>query len=292
MAQTPDLQPHLLELIRRASTVLPPDVVGAIERARAEEEPDSPARAVLGTVLENVHMAGEAGTPICQDTGTPIFRVHHPTGVSTAAIGTQIEGALAQATERSWLRPNAVDSITGKNSGDNVGIGFPTVELIEWPESRYRAELMLKGGGCENVSGQIALPDTSLNAGRDLDGVRKAVLKLVQQAQGKGCGPGILGVAIGGDRGSGYKWAKKQLFRRLDDSNPDQELAELEETILEQGNTLEIGPMGFGGRTTLLGVKVGALHRLPASYYVSVAYMCWACRRAGVTVEGDEATHD
>ncbi|MDI6814385.1 MAG: fumarate hydratase, partial [Desulfitobacteriaceae bacterium] len=137
----------------------------------------------------------------------------------------------------------------------------------------------LKGGGCENVGAQYSLPYNALKAGRDLEGVRKVVLDAVHQAQGQGCAPGILGVAIGGDRGSSYYASKEVLFRHLDDENENPELAQLEKRLTEEANQLGIGPMGFGGKTTVLGTKITALNRLPASFFVTVSYMCWAYRR-------------
>lgn len=285
----PQLTEQFVELVRRAATILPGDMRNAISEAKTQEAPGSAAEGALDTIMLNVKMAETNSTPICQDTGTPIFEIFHPLGVSTRALADQIRSAVGVATKHSYLRPNAVDSITGKNSGDNTGEDFPTMHFHEWDEDFIHVDLLLKGGGCENVSTQYKLPDGGLGAGRDLDGVRKVVLDAVMQAQGKGCGPGVLGVAVGGDRGSSYIKSKLQLFRPLDDANPDPQLAELEETIMAQGNELGIGPMGFGGKTTLLGVKVGAQHRLPASYFVSIAYMCWANRRASmdVTLTGD-----
>ncbi len=284
-----DLTEAFVELIRRAATDLPADMQQALERAKASEEPGSAAERALAAILDNVEMARTAATPICQDTGTPIFEVHYPPGVSTRELAGYIRRAAALATERAYLRPNAVDSLTGKNSGDNTGEEFPTIHFYEWDEPAIHVELLLKGGGCENVSTQYKLPDSGLKAGRDLEGVRRVVLDAVHQAQGKGCSPGVLGVAIGGDRGTSYIKAKQQLLRPLDDTSPNPELAELEERITEEANQLGIGPMGFGGRTTVLGTKIGALHRLPASYFVSVAYMCWANRRAVMDIRlGDE----
>ncbi len=279
-----DLVDEFLELVRRAATVLPEDMVQALERGRAQEEPGSAAEQALATILKNVAMAREKSTPICQDTGTPIFEVHHPFGVSTRMLTEQIHEAVAQATAKAYLRPNAVDSLTGKNSGNNLGLDFPTIHFHEWDEDRIFITLQLKGGGSENVSTQYKLPDARLGAGRDLEGVRRAVLDAVVKAQGKGCAPGVLGVAIGGDRGTGYIVAKRQLLRKIDDVNPDPQLAALEARILEEANELGIGPMGFGGKTTVLGVKVGVAHRLPACYFVTVAYMCWANRRAEMNV--------
>ena len=151
--------------------------------------------------------------------------------------------------------------------------------------------LVLKGGGCENVGAQYSLPNAQLKAGRDLEGVRRVALDAVVKAQGQGCAPGVLGIAVGGDRGASYAWSKQQLFRPLGDRNPDPELAALEETIKAQANELGIGPMGFGGQTTVLDVQMDTMHRLPASFFVSVSYMCWANRRRSMTVRGDEVTY-
>ena len=282
-----DFTESLVELVRRASTILPDDMVSAISDAAGKEDANSAAEGALNTILDNVKMARTNSTPICQDTGTPIFEISYPLGVSTRVLADQIRQAVGIATERSYLRPNAVDSLTGRNSGDNTGEDFPTMHFHEWDEDHIHVDLLLKGGGCENVSTQYKLPDGGLGAGRDLEGVRRVVLDAVYQAQGRGCGPAVLGVAVGGDRGAGYIKSKRQLLRKLDDVNPDSELADLEETIYEEGNELGIGPMGFGGKTTLLGVKIGSLHRVPASYFVSIAYMCWANRRASMDVTFD-----
>lgn len=286
-----NLTDAFVELIRRAATLLPADMEKALREAKNHEETGSAAEGALNSIIQNVEMARSQSTPICQDTGTPIFEIHYPVGVSTRQLEAQIRSACAIATERSYLRPNAVDSLTGKNSGDNTGIDFPTIHFYEWDEEGIAVDLLLKGGGCENVSTQYKLPNTELGAGRDLEGVRRVVLEAVHQAQGLGCAPGVLGIAIGGDRGASYVKSKQQLLRPLDDTNPEPQLAELEERLLEEGNKLGIGPMGFGGKTTLLGVKVGTLHRLPASYFVSVAYMCWANRRAHMRVRGEEITY-
>lgn len=286
-----DLTDAFVELIRRAATQLPADMEHALRKAKEKEEAGSAAEGALDTILKNVEMARTNATPICQDTGTPIFEIQYPVGVSTRQLADQIRRACAIATEKAYLRPNAVDSLTGKNSGDNTGIDFPTMHFHEWDEEGIKVDLLLKGGGCENVSTQYKLPNAELGAGRDLEGVRRVVLDAVDKAQGLGCAPGVLGIAIGGDRGASYIKSKQQLLRPLDDTNPEPELAELEERIRDEGNLLGIGPMGFGGQTTLLGVKMGTLHRLPASYFVSVAYMCWANRRASMHVMGEEIAY-
>jgi fumarate hydratase class I len=288
-----DLTPAFLELIRRTATDLPPDVEDALVGARDQEESDSAAYGVMETILDNVKLARENSTPICQDTGTPIFFVHHPAGVSTRKLQEQIRAAVELATEKAYLRPNAVDAITGVNSGNNLGDdAFPTIHFEEVEGNELVVDLILKGGGCENVSAQYSLPNSSLGAGRDLEGVRRVALDAVHQAQGKGCAPGVLGVAIGGDRGSSYAGAKEALLRMLEDENPDPTLNELEKQLMDETNLLGIGPMGLGGETTVLGVKIKGMHRLPASFYVSIAYMCWAHRRRRMIINGDDARFD
>jgi fumarate hydratase, class I len=283
-----DISANILELVRLTSTDLPPDIEASIRHAAKQEEPGSAASGALETILKNVELSRQNSTPICQDTGTPIFYVYYPEGWSTKALRQQIESAVAQATKKAYLRPNSVDSITGKNSGNNLGgKHFPTIHFEEVEGDVLTVELMLKGGGCENVGAQYSLPNDDLNAGRDLAGVRKVVLDAVFQAQGQGCAPGILGVAIGGDRGSSYLASKETLYRKLDDVNPDPQLMSLENTLVEEANQLGIGPMGFGGKTTLLGTKITHLNRLPASFFVSVSYMCWAYRRRKMTITND-----
>ena len=282
----------LLELIRIASTDLPPDVENKLRKAVEQEEPGSAARGALETILKNVELSRKNSTPICQDTGTPIFYVCYPEGWSTRQLRQQIEEAIATATKRAYLRPNAVEALSGKNSGDNLGGDhFPTIHFEEVDGDTLTIDLMLKGGGCENVGAQYSLPDTHLGAGRDLAGVRKVVLDAVQKAQGQGCAPGILGVAIGGDRGSSYYASKEVLFQNLESQNPDSGLAEMEKRLTDESNQMGIGPMGFGGQTTVLGTKMTSMHRLPASFFVSVSYMCWAYRRRRMTLQGDQVSY-
>jgi len=287
-----DLTNPILELIRLTATDLPPDVEAGLRDAVEQEEMGSAARGALETILKNVEMARQNSTPICQDTGTPLFFVQHPEGWSTRRLRKQIQQAVAEATRLAYLRPNAVDSLSGVNTGNNIGDDhFPTVHFEEIEEDELRIDLMLKGGGCENVGAQYSLPNSALGAGRDLAGVRKVTLDAVQKAQGKGCAPGILGIAIGGDRGSSYAASKETLLRQLEDNNSNPELASLEKRLTEESNQLGIGPMGFGGRTTVLGTKITTTHRLPASYFVSVSYMCWAYRRRRMVVNDDQISY-
>ncbi len=293
----PDITEKVLELIRRTSTDIPPDVEASLRKAIGDEEKGSAAQGALETILSNIELSRKNGTPICQDTGTPIFRVRHPEGWSTRKMREQIRAALAQATKLSYMRPNAVDSLTEKNSGNNLGgEEFPTIhfeeeEAAEQGDGRLVVELMLKGGGCENVGAQYSLPDESIGAGRDLAGVRRAVLDAVQKAQGLGCAPGILGVSIGGDRGSGYVASKAALYTTIGTRNADPEVAAMEERLTKEANSMGIGPMGFGGKTTIIDTKIVGMHRLPASYFVTISYMCWAYRRRRMILEGDRVEY-
>jgi fumarate hydratase, class I len=288
-----DLTQAIVELMRLTSTNLPEDMQKALTEARDHEEKGSAAQSALTTILGNVELSRKNSTPICQDTGTPIFYVRHPEGWSTRKLREQIRAATVEATQKSYLRPNAVDSVSDKNSGNNLGDdAFPTIHFEEIEGEELTIDLMLKGGGCENVGAQYALPSSQLGAGRDLDGVRRVVLDAVHKAQGQGCAPGVLGVAIGGDRGSSYYASKELLLQKLNKRSADPELAKLEERLTDESNQLGIGPMGFGGKTTVLDTKITGMHRLPASFFVSVSYMCWANRRRRMTVRGDEITYE
>jgi len=287
------LKDQLLELIRLAATDLPKDVVESIQAAHQNEDEGSAARSVFGMILKNIELARAESTPICQDTGTNIYLVHIPEGLSMRKLTKLIREATAEAVEKSYLRPNAVDSLTGKNSGNNVGDGQPYIHFEEWDNDTIEFKLMLKGGGCENVSTQYKLPDVGLSAGRDMEGVYKVIIDAVNQAQGLGCAPGILGIGIGGDRMSSHMAAKTQLFRKLPDTNDNPDLARLESRLKDDLNKLGVGPMGFGGKTTVMGVKIGSLHRLPASFFVSISYMCWAYRRHSMMLKSSgEVSYD
>jgi fumarate hydratase class I len=278
----------LLELITQTSTNLPPDVRNAMSAVAVAETPGTQSSQALDIILTNVDMACDDEGPICQDTGMPTFFVHTPVGVNQIRIRKAILEAVAEATKRGKLRPNSVDSITGKNSGNNLGDETPVVHFEQWEEDEVEVRLILKGGGCENKNIQYSVPcnlDHLGRADRNLEGVRKCILHAVWQAQGQGCAPGALGVCIGSDRAHGYELAKRQLLRTLDDVNPNETLATLESSIMEEANRLGVGAMGFGGKASLIGCKITAANRLPASFFVSVAYDCWAFRRLGVRLD-------
>jgi fumarate hydratase class I len=291
----PSFFASVLQLIVRTSTDLPPDVRAAMKTALDAEPPGTRASQALTIIAQNIDLAVDTEGAICQDTGMPTFEIKVPIGANQIWMRRQIREAVREATRRGKLRPNSVDSITGKNSGDNLGPGTPIIHFEQWEKDEVEVKLILKGGGCENTNAQYAVPVELPHLGRadrTLDGVKKCILHAVWQAQGKGCSPGAVGVCIGGDRTSGYLHAKEQLFRSLDDLNPDPVLGELEASIMSTVNDLEIGAMGFGGKVTLIGCKIGALNRLPASFFVSVAYDCWAFRRLGVVLDAHTGAID
>jgi fumarate hydratase class I len=283
----------VLQLVVKTSTDLPPDVRAAMKAAMGAEPPETQSGLALGIIAQNIDQAADCEGAICQDTGMPTFEVKVPVGANHLWMRQKIREAVAEATRRGKLRPNSVDSITGENSGDNLGPGTPIIHVDQWEEDEIEIKLILKGGGCENMNAQYSVPCELAHLGRadrDLEGARKCILHAIWNAQGKGCSPGAVGVCIGGDRTSGYVHAKEQLFRSLDDVNRDSRLAELEASIMGTVNNLGIGTMGFGGKVSLIGCKVGVLNRLPASFFVSVAYDCWAFRRLGVRLDARDGS--
>lgn len=284
------LQESIYQLIVETSTNLPKDVRKTIRAAKANESAGTRSAIALETITNNIMMAEGDVSPICQDTGMPTFKIKTPIGVNQLEIKEAIFAAIEQATKDGKLRSNSVDSLFGKNSGNNLGPGTPVIKFEQHESDTIDIRLILKGGGCENKNIQYSLPcelEGLGKAGRDLDGIRKCILHSVYQAQGQGCSAGFIGVGIGGDRTSGYELAKDQLFRLVDDINPIEELRVMEDYIMENANKLGVGTMGFGGETTLLGCKIGVMNRLPASFFVSVAYNCWAFRRLGVKLNAE-----
>ncbi len=278
----------IVELITKTSTDLPPDVRAAMAAALGAEPTGTRSSQALVVIAQNIDQAATDEGAICQDTGMLTFEIKVPVGANQIWMRERIREAVAETTKRGKLRPNSVDSITGRNSGDNLGPGTPIIHFDQWDRDEINVRLLLKGGGCENCNAQYSLPCELAHLGRadrTLEGVRRCILHAVWQAQGLGCSPGAAGVGIGGDRTAGYLHAKEQLFRTLDDVNPDPKLADLEASIMSTVNGLGIGTMGFGGNVTLIGCKIGALNRLPASFFVSVAYDCWAFRRLGVRLD-------
>jgi fumarate hydratase class I len=287
-----DLKNNIVELIKRASTDLSEDVEKSLKDAFHKECDNTPAKNILATILENIDIARKNATPLCQDTGYLLFFVDIPYSADERIYKENIINGVRIATSKQYLRPNAVDSITGKNSGDNTGINAPYIHFSRWDRDDSRIRLLLKGGGSENVGTQYRLPDTTIKAGRDLKGVKNAIIDAVVKAQGQGCAPGIIGVGIGGDRFTSYGLSKEQFFRKIGERSNNEDLAKVEKELLEELNSLNIGPMGLGGKTTVLDVFIGYQHRHPATFYVAVSYMCWAFRRKSMTIKNNEVYYD
>jgi len=262
-------------LIKQAVIYLPEDVKRALQKAHAEETSDA-GKTQLKAILDNVDLAEKFQAPICQDTGTILFYIK---AGAKAKDFDKIEGALIKATRRATtevpIRPNAVNPFTQKNSGDNTGRFIPWINWEIVPGDEIEMTVLPKGGGSENtcVMGMLV-------PGEGLNGVKKFVVDAVMKAGAKPCPPNILGVGIGGGSDIAMKIAKKALLRPLNVSNQDPEIAKLEKEILEAVNMTGIGPMGLGGKTTVLGVNIDYAFRHPASYPAAVAFNCWAARRA------------
>jgi fumarate hydratase class I len=276
----PGLRDAIVELYRRAATSLPPDVENALKSSLRREDTGSSAKAALSTILKNIDIARETSRPICQDTGVPVFFLKVPAGFSHLKLKKEIFRATRTATREIPLRPNAVDVLTDRNSGDNTGTGFPVIYIEETNSRKLTVDLMLKGSGSENIGQLYKLPAAELGAERNLEGVRRCVLDAICTAQGRGCPPYIVGVGIGATKDQVTRLAKEQLMRTVEDLNEHKTLARLEKDLLKDINRLGIGPLGLGGKTTAIGVKIAVNHRHPASYFVDVSIACWADRRA------------
>jgi len=279
------LRDGIIELYKKVATSIPSDVEEALKNAFLNETYPL-AKESLNIILQNIKMARKEMRPICQDTGFPVFYANVPKGLSHKIIKEVIIDATRIATNKIPLRPNAVDVITEKNSGDNVGSYFPLIYIEETEDQSLTVDLMLKGGGCENIGQIYKLPTMirledkeEIAAERDFNGVRKCVLDAVFKAQGKGCPPYTIGIAIGGAKDQAAFLSKKQLLRRISDTNPNAEITDLENKILNDINSLGIGAAGLGGKNTAIGVKIAAAHRHPASYFVDISFSCWANRR-------------
>jgi fumarate hydratase subunit alpha len=268
----------LAEALAQAATVLPGDVVSALERARDREE--GPARVQLEAILRNVGIAREGRVPICQDTGTPTFFVRFGTGFPhLAALVDAIPEAVRLATREVPLRPNTVHPFTGENPGDNTGRHIPHVTWLPAPGDEVEIFLLPKGGGSENCCALKMLPP-----GVGLKGVKQAVVEHVVACGGKPCPPTIVGVGIGGGADLSLKLGKLALLRPVGTRHPEAQVAALEEELEEFINASGVGPMGLGGQTTVLAVHVEYAHRHPASLPLGIVVQCWADRRAHVRI--------
>lgn len=272
------LRDGIVELYRKVATSIPPDVEDAIKRGAASEE-DPRAKESLSKILDTIRLSRQGPTPACADTGIPVFKVKVPRGLSHIDMKNTLREATVLATQKVPLGANAVDILTGQNSGDNTGTAFPVIYIEEVADDTLTIDLMLRAGECENHGRTYRLPDEEIGAGRDLDGVRRCIIDTVNKAAGKGCPPYTAGVGIGGTQDQVSVLAMHQLFRKIPDDSGNPAVTELEQRSLSELNELGIGPFGQGGKTTALGVKIGIGHRHPESYIVCVSLACWATRR-------------
>lgn len=274
------------ELLKRAVTDLPEDVVSALEKARRKEGFEN-AKTQLATILENIECARKNGSPICQDTGIPVVY----TGVGSRAevdigiIEEAIMEGVKNATRSIPLRSNAVHPLTRKNSGDNTGLGVPVIEIEFLKGVDYLEITVLpKGAGSENMSRLCMLKPSE-----GVKGIKRFVLESVASAGGNPCPPVIVGVGIGGTADKATKLSKKALLRRISSRHADKDLSLLEEDLLESVNNLGIGPMGLGGDTTALAVHAEYAFCHTASLPVAVNLQCWANRRASARIREKKA---
>ena len=269
-------------ILKQAVIYLPGDIKQALKRAYAEETSET-GKTQLKAILDNIELAEKYQAPVCQDTGTIIFYVK---AGSEAKDLDKIEEALTKATRRATkeipLRPNAVDPFSQKNSGDNTGRFIPQVNWEIVSGNIIELTVMTKGGGSENVcvTGMLV-------PGEGIKGLKKFVIDAVIKAGAQPCPPTILGIAMGGGVDVSIKLAKKTLLRPLNELNSDPEIAKLEKELFEAANMTGIGPMGLGGKTTVLGAHIDYAFRHPASFPAAVAFNCWASRRASARINTD-----
>ena len=276
-----DLKKGVVKLIQKAETELPEDVIYALNKAYETEQ--GIAKTQIGAILENIKLAGESGRPMCQDTGIQTFFVD--VGVDFPEINSikeVIVDAISIATREVPLRPNTVDPFTGENHKDNLGkyIPYITWDFVDGDDVFITA--LPKGGGSENMS-KLGM----LKPGVGIDGVKDFVVEEMIKAGGNPCPPTIVGVGIGGGADLSLKLGKKALLRPVGVRHSDKFIADIEEELIERINGSGIGPMGLGGKTTVLDVHIEWAHRHPASLPVGIVVQCWADRRASMVIHSD-----
>ncbi len=274
----------VVELLKRAVTKLPPDIEDALNKAYQNETSDV-AKMQLKAILDNIALAGETLAPMCQDTGVHIFYVTLG-NVKTGNIEKAIRDGVKEATDTVPLRPNAVHPLTRKNPGTNLGQNMPYINYSLSDTEYLEIQVMPKGAGSENMS-QL----TMLNPAHGVKGIKQFVLDTLLHAGSKPCPPVILGVGIGGSADISMKLAKKALLRPVTTRHPEKQIADLEEELLEALNETGIGPMGMGGKTTVLGVNIEYAACHTASHPVAVNIQCWAARRASAKIYEDKVEY-
>ena len=277
------IQTTVVELLRKAETILPQDIKDALQNAYDIEEDELP-KVQLKNILDNIQMAEDQSKPMCQDTGVPIIFVTF--GKVEVPEATKLENAIIEgvktATEQVPLRPNTVHPLTRKNAGDNTGVHMPYINYKNSDNDHLEITVMPKGAGSENMSALgMLLP------AQGVKGIKEFALQTLINAGGKPCPPIIIGMGIGGSADISMKLAKEALLRPVNEHNPDQEIAVLEKELYEALNAIGIGPMGLGGKTTLLGLNIEYAHCHTASHPVAINIQCWAARRATARIYED-----
>jgi fumarate hydratase subunit alpha len=280
MVDETGIQNAVVELLRRTVVRLPKDVEAAIRKAYASEADEVP-KMQLKAIVDNIELAKKTNTPMCQDTGVTIFYVNLPRECRVDVEKGIVEG-VRRATKEVPLRPNAVHPLTRKNPGDNVGDRMPYINWKVWEKDHIEITVMTKGAGSENMS-QLAM----LTPSAGLKGIKEFVLSTVLRAGSNPCPPTIIGLGIGGSADISMKLAKEALLRPLDVRNKDPEVAKLEVELLDAMNMLGIGPMGLGGKTTMLGLNIEYAYCHTASLPVAINVQCWAGRRGTVRIHKD-----
>jgi len=271
-----------IDLIKTAATRLPEDVKQALEKAY-QKETNATGRSQLEAILKNIELAEKQQAPMCQDTGTVTFYVKAGSSLKNLdKVESALKEAVSEATVRVPLRPNAVDPFTQENSCNNVGRYSPSIHMEIVQGNSLELTVMLKGGGSENVT-TLGM----LNPGEGPKELMRFVVDAVVRAGAQPCPPTVLGVAVGGGADVAIALAKKALLRRLNEPNPDPNMAELEQALLNAANSTGIGPMGLGGDVTVLAVHIDYAFRHPASFPVAVVFSCWCDRRASARIDGE-----
>lgn len=261
------------ELYKKAAIVLGNDVKKALEDALKVEDNEL-ARLNIEAILKNIKLAEEKQIPMCQDTGLPVIFVKLG-NVEVENLRAGIEEGIEKATKEIPIRPNIVDPITRENTNINVGDYIPPIDIELIDEDYLEITILPKGFGSENNNAmKMALP------AEGIQGIKDFVVESVLKAKGKPCPPTVIGVGIGGTSDLCLKLGKKALLREVGKRNPDPEIAKLELEILEEINKSGIGPMGLGGKTTTLDVKILKAHTHTAGLPVGVCVQCWADRHA------------
>jgi fumarate hydratase subunit alpha len=272
----------VVRLMRRAAILLPSDVEGALRSVLSMED-GAAARGELSTMLDNAAAAREDGVPLCQDTGMPVFLLRIGSMARSRDIPSAVRRGVERATAEVPLRPSVVHPLTRENPGTNTGPGVPHL-VVELVAGRDDAELwaLPKGAGSENMSRLAMLPPAAGS-----EGVARFVVEAVLSAGARPCPPTVVGLGVGGCSDEALWLARRALLRPLGSPQPDPLLAELERRCADELNGSGLGPMGLGGRTTVLAVHALAAHCHTASLPVGVVVQCWADRRAGARISAD-----